>query len=244
MHDDLAPHYDAMYDALYGDAFHAATDGLLRILQGLCAPPARVLDVGAGTGRIALPLAALGYAVTAVEPSRGMLECLAHKARLEAQHISLRAGVVPAALLPQDQHFALALLAFGVLDYMVDDANAELALNAIRERSAPGGLCVVQPAPRLYMASRREEGGRFIREVDLRWEGEVAHLSHIVQLDEQTVADETLTMRYRSPAELQRLFERTGWRVRAETSDGAYPTWLLGRVGDGLGQEASGSCLR
>jgi hypothetical protein len=50
MHDDLAPHYDAMYDDLYGDAFHAATDGLLRLLQGLCAPPARVLDVGAGTG--------------------------------------------------------------------------------------------------------------------------------------------------------------------------------------------------
>jgi len=235
MHDDLAPHYDAMYDDLYGDAFHAATDALLRLLRGLCAPPARVLDVGAGTGRIALPLAALGYAVTAVEPSRGMLECLAHKARLEAQHLSLRAGLLPAALLPQDQHFALALLAFGVLDYMVDDANAVLALNAIRERCAPGGLCVVQPAPRKYMASTREEGGRFVREVVLHWDGDIAHLQHAVQKDGQTVADEQLAMRYRSPANLETLFERSGWRVRAETTDGAYPTWVLGRVGDGLG---------
>jgi SAM-dependent methyltransferase len=37
------------------------------------APPLRVLDVGAGTGRDAAALAALGHEVTAVDPSRKML---------------------------------------------------------------------------------------------------------------------------------------------------------------------------
>jgi SAM-dependent methyltransferase len=36
-------------------------------------PPARVLDVGAGTGFLSLQLAALGYAVTALDLSPGML---------------------------------------------------------------------------------------------------------------------------------------------------------------------------
>jgi len=44
-------------------------------------PPARVLDVGAGTGFLALQLAGQGYDVTALDLSSGMLGRLADKAR-------------------------------------------------------------------------------------------------------------------------------------------------------------------
>ncbi|MDD1695047.1 MAG: class I SAM-dependent methyltransferase [Methanoregula sp.] len=39
-------------------------------------PSSRVLDIGAGPGTLAIPLAGIARHVTAVEPSEGMLECL------------------------------------------------------------------------------------------------------------------------------------------------------------------------
>ena len=48
-----------------------------RLLSLAGGPRARVADLGAGTGQIALPLAALGVEVHAVEPARAMLDVLA-----------------------------------------------------------------------------------------------------------------------------------------------------------------------
>lgn len=51
----------------------ALLDRLLALGGG---PGARVAELGAGTGHLALPLAGLGARVTAVEPARAMLEAL------------------------------------------------------------------------------------------------------------------------------------------------------------------------
>ena len=228
MHDDLAGHYDAMFDDLYGDTYRMSTEALLEILQSFHAPPARVLDVGAGTGRVALSMAAAGYAVTAVEPSRGMRARLTEKAAAAACEIDLRAGVLPDALTPADRGFALAVLACGVIDYLVDNTAAETALRAIAARMAPGGVCVIQPADKSFMRSGVETGAHYRREVDLNWQGEVAHFVHRVLLDGQQVAEETLSLRYRPPNVLEDLCQRAGWQLLEETSDGAYPTWVLG----------------
>ena len=48
-----------------------------RLLSLAGGPGARVADLGAGTGQLALPLAALGAEVHAVEPARAMLDVLA-----------------------------------------------------------------------------------------------------------------------------------------------------------------------
>ncbi|HSD19315.1 MAG TPA: class I SAM-dependent methyltransferase, partial [Anaeromyxobacter sp.] len=48
-----------------------------RLLALAGGPGARVADLGAGTGQLALPLAALGAEVHAVEPARAMLDVLA-----------------------------------------------------------------------------------------------------------------------------------------------------------------------
>jgi ubiquinone/menaquinone biosynthesis C-methylase UbiE len=66
------------------------------------ASDARVLDVGAGIGHVALPLAARGLSVTAVEPALEMLERLRATARerglsIQALHAQAEAVPVPAA---------------------------------------------------------------------------------------------------------------------------------------------------
>jgi SAM-dependent methyltransferase len=62
-------------------------------------PPARILDVGAGTGFLSLTAAQLGYAVTAVDLSPAMLQRLASKATaagLDVTAVTGRADELPA----------------------------------------------------------------------------------------------------------------------------------------------------
>ncbi|MGB9281461.1 MAG: class I SAM-dependent methyltransferase [Pseudonocardiaceae bacterium] len=69
---------------------------LLRLLPP---PPARILDVGAGTGFLSLAAAQLGYAVTAVDLSPAMLQRLTSKAsaaRLHVTAVTARADELPA----------------------------------------------------------------------------------------------------------------------------------------------------
>ncbi|WP_433470646.1 class I SAM-dependent methyltransferase [Saccharomonospora azurea] len=55
------------------------------LLASLTRPDARLLDVGAGTGRFAIPLARMGHSVHCVEPSAGMRTALVAKASHDAQ---------------------------------------------------------------------------------------------------------------------------------------------------------------
>lgn len=60
--------------------------------QLLPAPPARVLDVGAGTGFLSLLLCELGYQVTALDLSAAMLDVLSAKARAAGFGVEIAHG--------------------------------------------------------------------------------------------------------------------------------------------------------
>ena len=65
-----------VYDDWYADAFD--TEGAVATLTGL-AGPGPVLELGVGTGRLALPLAAAGLTVVGLDASPAMFERLAAK---------------------------------------------------------------------------------------------------------------------------------------------------------------------
>lgn len=89
------------------------------------APGSRLLDVGAGTGHLALPLARRGFAVTALEPAVLMLEALTHSAHAHALPITALHAKAESLPLP-DASFDAAIVADALHFLDVDLAGAEL----------------------------------------------------------------------------------------------------------------------
>jgi SAM-dependent methyltransferase len=83
---DYAKQYAERFRALAarGDDVH----GEATFVAGLVDPPARVLDAGCGTGRVAIRLAALGYDVVGVDVDASMLR----EAQEEAPDLDWRVG--------------------------------------------------------------------------------------------------------------------------------------------------------
>lgn len=89
-HEDSASYDDAVSHNPRSPAVRAAWAASLRHL--LPPPPARVLDVGAGTGFLSLLLAGQGYRVTALDLAAGMLDRLRAKAATAAVEIDTVEG--------------------------------------------------------------------------------------------------------------------------------------------------------
>jgi SAM-dependent methyltransferase len=101
-----------------------------------------ILDVGAGTGRIAVPLARRGIRVTCVEPSPAMRGEFEKKLRAEPalrERITLIAG--DATSFNLGRTFPAALLS-GCFDHLLDDDERLAALANVGRHLVTGGLLV------------------------------------------------------------------------------------------------------
>ena len=106
---------------------------LLELVTQHAAGAKRVLDFGAGSGTFAVPCAALGLDVTAVEPDEGLRELLGRE--------RIRAVAAVEALPDEAFEYAYTL---NVLEHIPDDV---AALRALRAKLAAGGrLFVYVPA--------------------------------------------------------------------------------------------------
>jgi Methyltransferase domain len=85
-------HISAVYDSLADFAFHTDTDATVALLAEL-ADDGPVLEFGIGTGRIALPLAQRGLAVSGIDGSPDMLEQLGRKTA--GRHLPSRSETSP-----------------------------------------------------------------------------------------------------------------------------------------------------
>jgi S-adenosylmethionine-dependent methyltransferase len=128
-------------DALLWDAVRALLPGA----DADTSASADILDVGGGTGGLAVPLAALGHRVTVLDPSPDALAALARRASEAGVEGSVVARQADADdLQVPDESFDLALC-HGVLEH-VDDPGSALA--GIARALRPGGRLSLLAAQR------------------------------------------------------------------------------------------------
>lgn len=152
-HASWARAYDAIYEASFGAFYQQLTELTLEGIRSIASPPASILDVGAGTGRLSVPLAASGYRVTAVEPCEEMLKQLQEKANREGVTVVQRCATIQGAtdLAACD----LALCVFTVTLYLLDDDALRSTCENLAAAVRPGGHLLID-VPRLVMFSSFE----------------------------------------------------------------------------------------
>jgi len=146
--DERAEWFDRHYEATRGRV--RATLVLERLAATLQPPPAMVLDVGGGSGVIAVPLAAQGYHVTLLDPSPAMLGLARGHAREAGVDLRFIEGGVEHIQARASGPFD-AICCHAVLMYL-DDPAASLA--AMRRVATPTATLSLLEKNRLALAMR------------------------------------------------------------------------------------------
>ncbi|HEX6457833.1 MAG TPA: class I SAM-dependent methyltransferase [Thermoleophilaceae bacterium] len=97
-----------------------------------------LLDIGAGTGRVSLDLAARGHDVTALDSDPALIAALAARAR--ERDLRVRTSVADARTFDLGQHFALVIAPMQVAQLMGGRSGRQAMLRRVHAHLAPGGV--------------------------------------------------------------------------------------------------------
>ena len=139
------------YDRLFQDAFDVA--GTVELLADL-AGPGPALELGIGTGRVALPLAARGVEVHGIDASAAMV------AKLRAKPGGERIAVTMGSFVdvPVEGPFTLVYVTFNTFFALLTQEDQVRCFEAVAARLAAGGRFLIDafvPDPARY---RRQQG--------------------------------------------------------------------------------------
>ena len=110
-----------------------------------------ILEIGVGTGRLAVPLAAAGWSVTGVDRDPAMLGRARARARAAGPGAAGRLELVEADAVDLRLHdeagaprtFGLAIIALNTLMLFGERSSQAAAVRTLAEHLAPGGIAVV-----------------------------------------------------------------------------------------------------
>ena len=173
-----------------------------------------VLELGVGTGRIAVPIAADGIRVIGVDSSRGMLDVCARRAALAGVELDLRIGDLREP--PVREHVPLVICPFRSLLHLRTDEDRRRGLEAVRRLLVPGGRFVFDvfaPGADDIEATQdrwlEREPGIFERAV---WDPDERTLTLTVRGKGR---ETTMALAWLSPEEWWSLLEAAGFEVEA-----------------------------
>lgn len=210
-------------------------DFFMRVLADRVTP--RVLDLGCGTGQLAIAMAGAGHEVTAVDPAGAALAAARRKPGAErVRWIKGSYEVLPA------QSFDAAFMTGHVVQHLTDREWAG-ALRALREAVVADGRLILDaqdPSGKPWERWDRAATERPIVLADgsavVAWteastpDGDVVPVAHHYRFADGTELTSTSALRLRGEAELRDALRAAGFRTHA-----VYGGW--GREPPGLGPD-------
>jgi SAM-dependent methyltransferase len=133
-HDNSAKYYDFVMERRFGVLYNKLTQDNLSKIKSI-ALNGKILDFGAGTGRISIPLAMDGYYVTAIDCSSQMLEELKRKA--QSRNLNIDTHLTLTDLNKTNFDFAIAI--FTVLAYVKVQCQLKAIFEIVFSSLKPGG---------------------------------------------------------------------------------------------------------
>jgi len=133
-HDSWAMYYDFVYKKTYGQYYREFTENTLTAISDIL-PRGKVIDFGAGTGRLAIPLAQNGYDVIAIEKNQHMASIIEQKMKSNNNleiHIS---SIVDC----ENGSADLVLSLFTVLSYTITENELRNIIISIRDALKSNG---------------------------------------------------------------------------------------------------------
>jgi SAM-dependent methyltransferase len=179
-------------------------------------PGAPVVELGVGTGRIAVPTAGAGVRVIGIDSSAGMLELC--RVRAEAagvgQLLDLRLGDLREP--PVDERVPLITCPFRSYLHLADDGERLAALRAAHDLLLPGG-CLIFDVFTPSADDIEDTNARWLeREPGIweraDWDEDERRLVLTVRSDD---AESSMTLSWLSPHEWRLLLEQAGFEVEA-----------------------------
>jgi SAM-dependent methyltransferase len=174
-----------------------------------------VVELGVGTGRIALPIAAEGIRVIGVDSSRGMLDVCARRAALAGVEVDLRVGDLLDP--PVRERVPLVICPFRSYLHLHTNEERRHAFRAVRALLIPNGRLVFDvfaPGADDIDATHdrwlEREPGIWERAV---WDTDARTLTLSVRGASQT--ETTMSLAWLDPEEWLSLLEETGFEVEA-----------------------------
>ncbi len=209
-----------VYDDWYGDIsdIDATVAAVERLADG-----GSVLELGVGTGRLALPLAARGLEVTGLDASAAMLDVLRSKPGADSIDL-IEADMADPPL--DGRYFSIAFAAFNTFFNLTDTEAQEACLAGVARSLRPGGRVAIEGfiPPREGMP----EGGMSVREITVDCavltisqhdvEGQVITGQH-VDISEAGIRMRPWMMHYRSPAQLDETAASAGLVLESRAAD-------------------------
>jgi SAM-dependent methyltransferase len=218
MHDDgyfgesVAQRYDDSESPMFQPA---AIEPAVELLAGL-AEGGRALELGIGTGRIALPLAARGVEVRGIELSRAMLARLRAKAGGGAIEVTLGDFASARA----EGAFSLVYLVFNTIMNLTTQAAQVACFRNAARHLAPGGHFVIEcMVPELRKLPAGQNAVPF-HVSSTRWAFDrydvatQAMSSNYVEVIEGRGSYRSIPFRYVWPSELDLMAELAGMQLR------------------------------
>jgi SAM-dependent methyltransferase len=210
----------ARYDESTAEMFDpAVVDPAVDLLAEL-AGDGRALELGIGTGRIALPLAQRGVPVHGIDLSEAMVARLREKPG--GEHIDVTIGDF--ATTSVDGTFSLAYVVFSTIMNLTTQAAQVTCFRNVAAHLEPGGSFVVEVGiPALQRLPPGETIHAFdvsethwgIDEYDVATQGLVSH--HLELVDDR-VDRLSIPFRYVWPSELDLMAELAGMKLRERWS--------------------------